>query len=213
MPLSRRWSTLLADTLGKPSAKEIVRSARLEYEHLLAAGSPIPIKVHTLRNNLKTRIFPGLAIYRALIPSTPDVSSRLAIVESLFRADYFGGMSHGIRLMNNLPDPFPLIRPVLRMMTSQPYLPGSQVLVEDSPDCFAIDTHRCFILDVLTALEAREMTAIFCKTDDWLSEELPKVHWLRTKTLAQGDEKCDFRWCRRISVTFAQSAHGSQKTA
>jgi hypothetical protein len=135
-------------------------------------------------------------VYRALFNLTPDTTSRLAIVEKLFRADFFREMSIGISLLNYLPDPFPLIRPVLRLMTRQQYLPGSQIVVEDSPNCFAIDTNQCFILDVLTALNARELTVLFCNTDDWLSEALPRIHWLRTTTLARGGKKCDFRWCR-----------------
>jgi hypothetical protein len=198
MPHSHKWEKLLAETFGKSAAAAIIRSAQKDYQHLLAAGSPISFSTHTLRNSLKTRIFPGLSIYTALLEFTSDTAHRLNIVEKLFRADFFGGMIPGIRLVNSLRDPFPLIRPVLRIMTRQQYRPGSQIIVEDSPNCFAIDTQHCFILDVLTALNARELTVLYCKTDDWLSEALPKVHWLRTKTLAQGDEKCDFRWCRRF---------------
>ena len=197
MPHSRIWKKLLVEAFEKPAATAIIRTAQIEFQQLLAAGSPIPVRTANLRNNLRTRIYPGLAIYRALFDLTPDTTSRLEIVEKLFRSVFFRGMNRGIRLINYLPDPFPLIRPVLRLMTRQPYLPGSQFLVEDSQDCFAIDTRHCFILDALTALNARELTVLYCKTDDWLSEALPKVHWLRTKTLAEGDEKCDFRWCRQ----------------
>jgi hypothetical protein len=196
MPHSRRWKRLLAEIVGKPTAAAIIRTAQKDYRELLAAGSPISISTTTLRHSLNTRIFPGLSLYRALSEFIPDTTDRLNIVEKLFRADFFGGMTLGIRLLNNLRDPFPFIRPVLRIMTKQPYLPGSQILVEDSPECYALDSQRCFTLDVLTALNAKELTVLYCKTDDWLSEALPKVRWLRTKTLAQGDEKCDFRWCR-----------------
>ena len=198
MPHSRKWERLLAEVIGKPTASAVIRMAQKDYQLLLAAGSPISIGTFTLRHNLKTRIFPGLSLYRTLFEFIPDITDRLTIVEKLFRADFFVGMNLGIRLVNILQDPFPIIRPVLRTMTRQQYLPDSQILVEDSPECYAIDTKRCFILDVLTALNAPELTVLYCKSDDWLSKVLPKVHWLRTKTLAQGDEKCDFRWCRKI---------------
>ncbi len=198
MPHSRSWKKQLAEIIGKPTAAVIILSAQKEYQELLAVGSPISSNSFTLKRSLKTRIFPGLSLYRALVEYIPDITDRLNLVEKLFKTDFFGGMKLGIHLVNKLRDPFPLIRPVLRVMTKQEYLPGSQILVEDSPECYAIDTQRCFILDVLTALDARELTVLYCKTDDWLSEALPKVHWLRTKTLAQGDEKCDFRWCRKI---------------
>jgi len=146
--------------------------------------------------------FPSLSLYKAFFELLPDSTDRQNIMEKIFKVDFFGGMNLGICLVNNLRDPFPLIRPVLRIMTRQQYLPDSQILVEDSPECFAIDTQHCFILDVLTALNARELTVLYCMTDDWLSETLSKVHWLRTKTLAQGHEKCDFRWCRHIKDEF-----------
>jgi hypothetical protein len=196
MPHSSSWEKLLAETFEMPAATAIIKNAQMEYQQLLADGSPIPVETTDLRNNLGTRIYPGLAVYRALFNLTPDTTSRLAIVEKLFRADFFRGMSFGIRILNVLPDPFPFIRPVLRLMTRQKYLPGSQIIVEDSPNCFALDTKQCFILDVLTALNAPELTVLYCNTDDWLSEALPRIHWLRTTTLARGDEKCDFRWCR-----------------
>ncbi|HBG74031.1 MAG: hypothetical protein A2X25_08465 [Chloroflexi bacterium GWB2_49_20] len=198
MPHSRRWNKLLADSHGRQAASTIMLNAQGEYQQLMAVVPSIPARTHALRNCLKTRIYPGLALYRALLEDSPDTAQTLNLVERLLRADFFSGISRGIRLMNSLPDPFPLIRPVLKMMTRQQYLPGSQMVIEDSPDCFAINTTHCFTLDVLTALNARELTTLYCKTDDWLSEALPKVHWLRTKTLARGDKLCDFRWCRYV---------------
>lgn len=196
MPHSRRWKKLLTETLGSVAADKIINAAQENFQQLMGAGSPIPVGSSNLRNSLNTRIYPGLAIYRALFDLSSDSEYRLNIVEKLFRADFFMGLNRGIRLMNHLKDPFPLIRPVLRIMTRQQYLPGSQVIIEDSPNCFALDTSRCFILDVLTALKSRELTVLFCNTDDWLSEALPGIHWIRTTTLARGGEKCDFRWCR-----------------
>jgi hypothetical protein len=196
MPHSRHWEKLLAQSYGKGSATAVIRTAQNEYQHLQASESPVPVRNANLRRNLETRIYPGLAVYRALSDLIPDTTTRITIVESLFRAAFFREMSFGIRLLNVLPDPFPLIRPVLRLMTRQQYLPGSQIIVEDSPNCFALDTSRCFILDVLTALNARELTVLYCNTDDWLSEVLSGIHWLRTSTLARGGGKCDFRWCR-----------------
>ncbi|MFU8773966.1 MAG: L-2-amino-thiazoline-4-carboxylic acid hydrolase [Anaerolineales bacterium] len=75
-------------------------------------------------------------------------------------------------------------------------LPGSQEVIEDNGDCFALHVYRCFILDSLRAHNATELTVLFCKTDDWLAAALPKVRFERTKMLSQGYDHCDFRWCR-----------------
>jgi hypothetical protein len=103
----------------------------------------------------------------------------------------------GIHVLNYFPDPFPIVKPVLKMMTKDEYLPGSQEIVEDSADCYAVNIYRCFILDTLAKHDARELTACFCNTDDWLAEALPKIGWERTQTLGRGGDCCDFRW-RRI---------------
>ena len=101
----------------------------------------------------------------------------------------------GIRALNYLPNPFFIVRPVLKMMARDEYLPGAQEIVEDSADCFALNVYRCFILDTLVKHNAKELTAIYCNTDDWLADVLPKISWERTKTLARGGDCCDFRWC------------------
>jgi hypothetical protein len=54
--------------------------------------------------------------------------------------------------------------------------------------------YRCIILDVLSENNAKELTPLYCKTDDWLAQALPKISWERTKTLGYGDDCCDFRW-------------------
>lgn len=196
MPHSRRWEKQLSEKIGKPAAAAVIFASTMEYERLIVSGSPIPVKGNGLRMELKNRIYPGLALHRSLQAFSSDQNFRFELIEKLFRQDFFSGLNNGIRMINLLPNPFPFIQPVLRKMSNQPYLPGSQVIVEDSPNCFAIDIFHCFILDVLTALGAGELTRLYCKTDDWLSESLSKVHWLRTQTLAQGAPKCDFRWCR-----------------
>ena len=100
-----------------------------------------------------------------------------------------------VKLLNLLPDPYPLVRFGLRSMTKNHYLPDASEVIEDNKTCFAANTYRCFILDTLTQYNVPELTSLYCKTDDWLAGEVPKIRWLRTKTLANGDELCGFRWC------------------
>lgn len=194
---SRQWYKLLAGSHGNQSAGSLISRAHIHYHQLMSVASPIINQNASSRKELRNLIYPGLAIYRALLEIDKDKSRVLSTIEGLFREDFFQGMGQGIRLLNNLRDPFPVIRPVLRMMTRLQSPPGYQVIVTDNPDCFVINAVRCFKLEVLTELDARELTTIYCKTDDWLSEKLSKVHWLRTKTLAAGDEICDFCWSRQ----------------
>jgi L-2-amino-thiazoline-4-carboxylic acid hydrolase len=42
---------------------------------------------------------------------------------------------------------------------------------------------------------------LYCLADDWLMENLPaSIKWERTKTLARGNELCDFRWSQGIQI-------------
>jgi len=197
MPHSQRWLKQLTALHGNQTANAIISRTQIHYHRLIAADPPIIPRHPKAKKELTNLLYPGLALFRTLTEEDPDTTRVLATNELLFKAEFFSGLGFGIGLINYLPDPFPIIRPILRMMIRSQYLPGSQVVVEDNLNCFAINTTRCFKLDVLTDLKARDLTSLYCKTDDWLSEKLPKVHWRRTKTLARGDEICDFRWCRQ----------------
>jgi hypothetical protein len=197
MPHTQVWLQCLTGMYDAQQAWALISRAEflyLDYSRQHASEARWPN-----RTALKVRILPGLAIYNSLLEVNDDPEKVLAEMEPLFKSAFFTQRMQGIRLLNNLPDPFPLVRPVLKMMTRDDYLPGSQEVVEDTPDCYAVTVYRCFILDVLTRHHAAELTALYCKTDDWLAEALPKISWQRTQTLGRGGDCCDFRWCRQTA--------------
>jgi hypothetical protein len=194
MPYSRKWQKLLAAFYDAPTASRFVSKAQAIYEQFSAQHSTD--KNPRNRTALVTRILPGLSIYKVLREENFNQEKVLHEVETLFRSTFFTRSVEGIRLLNYLPNPFWIVRSVLKWMTSSEYLSGSQEIIADTSDCFAIDIHRCYILDILTLHDAQELTALYCKTDDWLAEALPGIRWQRTKTLGRGDDCCDFRWYR-----------------
>lgn len=195
MPHSRKWQRSLGEIYGNKKSGELVSKAQSKYKSFCQQYSGQKWESHQIE--LRKRILPGLSIYSILLEENSDRERVFSEVEILFRAAFFQNRMRGIHLLNLLPDPFPVIRPVLRMMTRNEYMRGSQELIEDSKDCFAVNVYRCLILDILTEQDAAELTALYCKTDDWLAESLPRVGWERKKTLGRGDDCCDFRWCRR----------------
>lgn len=194
MPYASKWQQILTELYDASTSKNLVSRAHAYYERFHAHYSHRKYSNH--QGILNSRILPGLSIYKALHDENHNQAQILNEVEILFKRTFFTTRLQGIRLLNYLPDPFPILKPILRWMTSKEYLPGSQEIVIDDRDCFAINTYRCFILDVLTENDAKELTSIYCKTDDWLAQALPKISWERTKTLGRGDDCCDFRWCR-----------------
>jgi hypothetical protein len=194
MPHSRIWQQCLSRHYGDQKADALIARAQTKYGDHCARHSVE--RNRASRKLLKIRILPGLSIYQALLEENDDQEKALAEVDILFRAAFFTRWMQGIRVLNYLPNPFFIVRQGLKMMTRNEYLAGAQEIVEDSPDCFAVNTYRCFILDTLIEHDAKELTSLYCNTDDWLAEGLPKIHWERTKTLGRGDDSCDFRWCR-----------------
>jgi hypothetical protein len=194
MPYANKWQQILTEFYDTSRSKNLVSKAQAYYGMLHSHYANSKYSDH--QATLNSRILPGLSIYRTLCDENHDQGKVLNEVEILFKRTFFTNRLQGMRLLNFLPDPFPIIKPVLRLMISTEYLPGAQEIIVDDNDCFAINTYRCLILDVLTENNAKELTALYCKTDDWLAQELPRISWERTKTLGRGDDCCDFRWCR-----------------
>jgi hypothetical protein len=142
---------------------------------------------------LRQLILPGLALYQTLQDFTAPYESCLAETERLFKAILFLNQCRFTSWINRLPDPFPLVRLMLRQVERTSHDEAQQEIVEDSPQAFAFDTHHCFILYVLRFYQAPEFTPLYCASDDWVAEAMPKVRWLRTKTLGRGDAVCYFR--------------------
>jgi hypothetical protein len=138
-----------------------------------------------------------LSIYTALKEHLGESEKALEQVDLLFRAAFFKGLLPGIHLLNLLPNPFIVVKPVLKRMTAGESSPGSMEIIEDSPDTYAVNVYQCFIHDTLLEFGAGELTTLFCSTDDWLSEALPKIQWKRTQTLGRDGDCCDFNWCRK----------------
>jgi hypothetical protein len=194
MPHSKKWQRLLVNFYGSTTASSLVSKALTYYEQFSFQHAAEPN-----RNNrmiLNKQILPGLSIYKALRDENDDQEKVLVEIEALFRQTFFTDRLQGIRLLNYFPNPFGIARFALKQMTAAKYIPGSQEVIVDNAECFAINVYRCFIFDILKIHNTPELTPLYCKTDDWLADALPTVSLERTKTLGRGDDCCDFRWCR-----------------
>jgi hypothetical protein len=196
MPHAQVWQQGLTDLFGSSGAGLILSRAQTNYEEYDLLHS-----AETKRSNreaLRTRILPGLALYQAMLAEGMERQQALADLDTLFKAAFFSKRLQGIRILNRLPNPFAVVKPVMKLMMRQEYLPGSQEIVADNSDTFAVNVYRCYIFDTLAAHGAAELTTLYCNTDDWLAAELPSVNWERTKTLGRGGDCCDFRWSRKM---------------
>ena len=194
MPHARARRNLLAKSFGRVEAQSVISRAENLY-----AGFIQQVPLGTSSNGqkmLKGRLYPGLAVYRSLLEIVEDQEAVLDQMEPLFKASFVNNLLPGIHLLNLLPDPFPIVRYVMRKMAFGADGVYEQEIVEDTPDTFAFNTHKCIIHETLLSHDAGELTPLFCSTDDWLAAALPKISWERTQTLGRGGDYCDFRWSR-----------------
>ncbi|HEY3312419.1 MAG TPA: L-2-amino-thiazoline-4-carboxylic acid hydrolase [Anaerolineales bacterium] len=194
MPFFRKWQKILTRFHDGPTASRLILKAQSYYEQFCSQSPPLKDRYN--RNIINSRILPAVSMYKVLMDENNNQGKSISEIEALFKETFFVTIIKAIHLLNFLPNPFLIVRPMLKTMTANEYLPGSQEILVDSPDCFAFNVYRCFYLDTLIKYNAPELTLLFCKTDDWLSEAMPKVRWERTKTLGRGGECCDFRWCK-----------------
>ena len=197
MPYFNLWKQELAKAHGQLEASRLVNEIRERYAQL-SETIPIP-NGKILRTRREKLLLPGLALYQTLKNEYGQVDKALVETDLLFRAAFFRVERFGIPLLNYLPNPFPLVRLVMRGSAVSEYGPGELEVLEDSPDCFSMQIYCCYLLDRLTAQGAPELTPLFCATDDWLAELLPRVRWERTQTLGRGGAFCDFCWSRSRS--------------
>jgi hypothetical protein len=195
IPSHRKWLRLLSQRYSGQIAESLLLSASQYYHLYLNHNLDLNKRFYPI---IKTRVLPVLALYHAMLDHHFDQKTAIHDLDLLFVDMYFSVQLAGIRFLNRtLPNPFFVIKPFLRLMIRFSDLPDGQEILQDTPNCFAMDVHQCFIFDTLRAFNAPELTTVFCASDDRLSAEMTKIEWQRTQTLGRGGDKCDFCWCRK----------------
>ncbi|MAT45301.1 MAG: hypothetical protein CL609_23475 [Anaerolineaceae bacterium] len=194
IPNAIKWLKSLSNRYGKEKAKEILKQSITIYQELLVFSHSTHKKTHSRQYHT---ILSVLAVYRTLLEKNKYTQTALSETEVLFKDVYFQTQLKGIHLLNRIPNPFPIIRPVLKTITKFSDKKSGQEIIQDNKNCFAVNVYQCGIFDTLKQFDAAELTPIFCASDDWLSDAMPKIDWQRTQTLGRGGEMCDFKWCVR----------------
>lgn len=195
LPETKKWFNAFSKRYGKEKAEEILQKSITIYHDLLFYSHSTHKKTHSRQYH---KILSILAVYRTFLEKNENTQTALSETEILFKDVYFRFQLYGIHLLNRLPNPFPIIRPVLKMMIKFSDTKNGQEIIRDDKNCFAVNVYQCCIFDTLKQYDAAELTPIFCASDDWLSAAMPKIDWQRTQTLGRGGEICDFKWCKSI---------------
>jgi hypothetical protein len=196
LPKAELLESALARELGGVKASEIVRRAADRYGDLYAERKQYENRA--LRQHLEGNILPGIALYQTLLDD-PDTQQRsMDLAEAAFTA-WAAPNRRFMERLGRLPFFYGLMRALIKPMMRRnfPAEGWETEWVEASGEALAFNMTRCFYLDVLVEYGAPELTALYCKMDDLVYEDVsPHVKWDRKHTLGRGDECCDFRYER-----------------
>lgn len=198
LPYRRLWQSALAESFGMPAAGTIMGSAGAEYRRLVS-HQPCP-RHPVLAYHLRWQILPALALYRALRQHGVEQYQALQEVERLAWREIGPLYQRAIGWLKAVADPFPIWRALVRLALRTIFPPAGwrTVPARDDEQCYGFDVVGCWYHETLTVLGAPELTAVFCKMDDYLAGLVPAaIVWSRQGTIGTGAERCDFRWCRR----------------
>jgi hypothetical protein len=71
------------------------------------------------------------------------------------------------------------------------------VEVDQEPGCFGFDIGRCLYFEILREAGKPELGPILCEYDQIFAEYVKDwIRFIRHETIASGDKRCDFRYCR-----------------
>ncbi len=196
VPYLKTWRKELAQVMNKDTAAKVITDTQEQYETLFPQTEQPENKA--LRRHLNDVLLPGTALYRALINAGQRRREALEAVELLYRA-ILKRRRMLMAVMGRMPFAFYTFKKITRKSMKNMFPPEGWDVhwPDEGPDCLAFDMSRCFYLDITEKLGVTELMPVFCDCDDFMFEALsPKLIWKRTRTLARGDEVCDFRFYR-----------------
>ncbi|MFV0362437.1 MAG: L-2-amino-thiazoline-4-carboxylic acid hydrolase [Suipraeoptans sp.] len=178
---------------GEPLASSYAkRSEQLQREYI----NQIDDKGNTtVRNHITNHILPFVCLFYALVEGgNPSETAQHYMTKLMHQLTEKQSVS--MRRMAQVPFFFPLFRRIspLFMKKSYPIDGWDMRWNKCDREEIAFDCHRCIYMDITTQLGCPELCTAFCENDDITYGAMaPNVIFVRTKTLADGGECCDFR--------------------
>ena len=148
-----------------------------------------------VRHHLNDNILPVAACYQVLRENNIGCEQAKKLVTDVMH-NYAQKGANIFRMMSNIPFFYSVFRKMCRKTMKQNYpCEGWDMRwQQDDKQGMGFDCHRCIYVDATQELGCPEICESFCQNDDILYGALkPKVLFVRTKTLANGGDCCDFR--------------------
>ncbi len=183
---------IAAEEIGKDKASRIAENAQKSYEALCVENAA---DSKALRSHTFDRIYPGIALYKALRAEGVESEKAVWYIREYFQrvaAKYVPHLQRAIRV-------FGLAKsvPKIFIKISQQSFGTDAGFVYEFPESHGNEARfnivHCPYLETCRRYGCPEITSAFCDGDDAGYGNLhPKLKWGRTKTLGRGDDCCNF---------------------
>jgi hypothetical protein len=197
MPNQKAWQREMVRQRGTAEAILFMERVQCRYFETLAGSRTYqPRVLHKL--HFEKNILPAVAAYQVLKQEGHDPASAVNILDRLLETT-ISGQKRYYRFLGRFTFFFDLLCwTLIPMMRIQYPEKGWQIDTPDlGPIVVALDSRRCFYLEVLKEYGVPELTRHFCRLDDLLYEGVSAfIRFERTQTLGRGGELCDFRYYR-----------------
>lgn len=187
IPMSKRFFPALQPIIGDDQYMQVKSKYRDLYTGYELPGNP------RLRWHLVEGILPGLAFYQVLRGNGESQASGLGIIDQTFEKLFSDKLAQMKRL-GNIPFIYPLLRAYIKTAMRQYPSDGWNLeWVQNDKKAIRFDMKSCYYFDTLARLGAPELTASFCKVDDFIYGNMSsRVRWSRSMTIGRGNTYCDF---------------------
>lgn len=178
---------------GNDVSASVLDAAQKYYCKLVAENADEPKAMYPHTRN---RIYPGIAIFRALT----DVGIARSHAAEMFRQFYRQRAEKSakkIRSLLKIPGLYKLMPKIFRFVMQKNFGEGAgfKATYYETAKCeFRADMLVCPYMEICRKYECTEIVPTFCETDDVAYGNMhPRVIWGRNKTLGKGGDCCDFK--------------------
>ncbi len=162
------------------------------------------LQTHDLSNkkmavHMKKAILPAIAVYKSMIDIGYTKEESLTLIKESAIKDS-QKMTRFFQTIGKMPFGYVLFRRMFPLGTKNSFCePGWDIKwIKNNKETIEFHAKKCLYVDIMREEECSELVPIFCQLDDYMYENLENVIWDRQKTLAYGDEVCDFRFFPKV---------------
>jgi hypothetical protein len=187
IPMSKRFFPAIRPILGSDRYLLLGLKYIDVYQAFTLPQNPV------LRHHLIDGILPGFALYQNLLEEGNTKQEALAQIDDIFEK-LFQKSRNKMKKLGRLPFVYPFLRKYIKTAMKEYPEEGWKIdWTQNNQEAIRFNMKSCYYFDTLSKLGVPELTASFCRVDDFIYTEMsPSIEWQRTQTIANGSTYCDF---------------------